>query len=174
VTYTFVRTPFDEGSVNRRDLYQTTHSTHKRQTSMLPAEFELASCHKTTARPLGSTRTWFQVALMCQLCCAEHNCQLNIRKSIHEVKSLTKRRLEQCSELEGVTILIWKFGRPINVIRRRYHNPKIVLFWWIVLNYGRYSTINKNFGCFAWLDFIKCSYGNTRCILWKQKLHIRF
>jgi hypothetical protein len=34
------RTPLDEWSARRRDLYLTTHNTHKRQTSMPPVEFE--------------------------------------------------------------------------------------------------------------------------------------
>jgi hypothetical protein len=37
---TFGRTPLDEWSARRRDLYPTTHNTHKRQTSMPPAGFE--------------------------------------------------------------------------------------------------------------------------------------
>ena len=34
------RTPLDEESARRRDLYLTTHNTHNRQTSMPPAGFE--------------------------------------------------------------------------------------------------------------------------------------
>ena len=34
------RTPLDEWSVRRRDLYQTTHNTHNRQTSMPRVGFE--------------------------------------------------------------------------------------------------------------------------------------
>ena len=34
------RTPLDEWSAPRRDLYLTTHNTHNRQTSMPPAGFE--------------------------------------------------------------------------------------------------------------------------------------
>ena len=34
------RTPLDEWSARRRDLYLTTHDTHNRQISMLPVEFE--------------------------------------------------------------------------------------------------------------------------------------
>jgi len=34
------RTPLDEWSARRRDLYLTTHNSHKRQTSMLPVGFE--------------------------------------------------------------------------------------------------------------------------------------
>ena len=37
---TFDRTPLDEWSARRRDLYLTTHSTHNRQTSMPPVGFE--------------------------------------------------------------------------------------------------------------------------------------
>ena len=37
---TLSRTPLEEGSVRRRDLYLTTHNTYKRQTSMTPAGFE--------------------------------------------------------------------------------------------------------------------------------------
>ena len=34
------RTPLDEWSARRRDLYLTTHNTHNRQISMPPVEFE--------------------------------------------------------------------------------------------------------------------------------------
>jgi hypothetical protein len=37
---TLGRTPLDEWSARRRDLYLTTHNTHKRQTSMPPTGFE--------------------------------------------------------------------------------------------------------------------------------------
>ena len=37
---TVCRTPLDEWSARRRDLYLTTHNTHNRQTSMPPAGFE--------------------------------------------------------------------------------------------------------------------------------------
>ena len=37
---TFGRTPLDEGSARRRDLYLTTHNTHNRQTSMALVGFE--------------------------------------------------------------------------------------------------------------------------------------
>jgi hypothetical protein len=40
--YTVGRTPLDEWSARRRDLYLTTHNTHNRQTSMPPADFEPA------------------------------------------------------------------------------------------------------------------------------------
>jgi hypothetical protein len=34
------RTPLDEGPARRKDLYLTTHNTHKRQISMPPVAFE--------------------------------------------------------------------------------------------------------------------------------------
>jgi hypothetical protein len=34
------RTPLDEWSAQSKDIYLTTHNTHKRQTSMPPTEFE--------------------------------------------------------------------------------------------------------------------------------------
>ena len=37
---TFGRTPLDEWSARRRDLYLKTHDTHNRQISMPPVEFE--------------------------------------------------------------------------------------------------------------------------------------
>jgi hypothetical protein len=37
---TLGRTPLDEGPARRRDIYLTTHNTHKRQSSMLPEGFE--------------------------------------------------------------------------------------------------------------------------------------
>jgi hypothetical protein len=39
---TLGRTPLDERSARRRDLYITTHNTHKRQTSMPPVGFKPA------------------------------------------------------------------------------------------------------------------------------------
>jgi len=53
------RTPVDEGSTSRRDLYLTTHNTHTRQTSMPPAWFETAisasekpQAHAGSVKPL--------------------------------------------------------------------------------------------------------------------------
>jgi hypothetical protein len=39
---TLDRTPLDEWSARRRDLYLTTHNTHKRRTYMSPPGFEPA------------------------------------------------------------------------------------------------------------------------------------
>jgi hypothetical protein len=66
---TFGRTPLDEGPARRRDLYLTTHNTHKRQTSMPPVVFEptilVSERPKThaldrTATGIGSQFIYFQ------------------------------------------------------------------------------------------------------------------
>jgi hypothetical protein len=41
--------PLDEWSVRRRNLYLTTHNTHRREKSMPPAGFELPSPSKRAA-----------------------------------------------------------------------------------------------------------------------------
>jgi hypothetical protein len=38
------RTPLNEGPARRRDLYRTTHNTHKRQPSMPPVGFFFLAC----------------------------------------------------------------------------------------------------------------------------------
>jgi hypothetical protein len=43
------RTSLNEGSARRRNLYLTTSNSHKRQTSMLPAGFELRNSSKRSA-----------------------------------------------------------------------------------------------------------------------------
>ena len=81
-TTTFSRTPLDEWSVPRRDLYQITHNNHNRQTSMLPAVFEPtipASERPQThaldraATGIGDDRTWqvklSSVTLLKLWCC---------------------------------------------------------------------------------------------------------
>jgi len=51
------RTPPDECSARRRDLYLTTYNTHNRQTTMPPVGFEPTIStgeQPQTARPLGT------------------------------------------------------------------------------------------------------------------------
>jgi len=42
-THTLSRIPLDEGQARRRDLYLTTQNIHNRETSLIPAGFELAN-----------------------------------------------------------------------------------------------------------------------------------
>jgi hypothetical protein len=60
-THTLSTTPLDEWSAYRRDLYLTTHNTHKRQTSMSPAGFDPAiSASERPQNPsCGTTRSYF-------------------------------------------------------------------------------------------------------------------
>jgi hypothetical protein len=56
---TLSRTPLDEWSACRRDLYLTTHNTHKRQTSMPPTLFEptISAAERPQTHSLGSAAT---------------------------------------------------------------------------------------------------------------------
>jgi hypothetical protein len=54
---TVCRTTLDEGSARRRDLYLTTHSTHKIQPSMPPAGFEPATPSSDRSQTLTIDRT---------------------------------------------------------------------------------------------------------------------
>ena len=51
------RTPLDEGSARRRDLYLTTHDTHNRQISMPPVGFEPTISGRSPAEIMGSNPT---------------------------------------------------------------------------------------------------------------------
>jgi hypothetical protein len=61
------RTPVDERSARRRNLYLTTHITHNRQTSILPVEFEPTIADgerpKTYALDLAAAETGTSVAI---------------------------------------------------------------------------------------------------------------
>ena len=46
------RTPLDEWSARRRDLYLTTHNTHNRKTAMLPVGFEPHDLSRRAAEDL--------------------------------------------------------------------------------------------------------------------------
>jgi hypothetical protein len=50
-TRTFSRAPLDEWSIRRRDLYQTTHNTHNRQTSMSPWDWNPQFQQTSDRRP---------------------------------------------------------------------------------------------------------------------------
>jgi len=54
------RTPLDEWSARRWDLYLTTHNTHKRQTSMPPAGFEptIPASERLQTYALDRATTW--------------------------------------------------------------------------------------------------------------------
>jgi len=49
---TVSRTPLDERSARRRDLYLTTHNTHKRQTSMPPSGIRTRNLSRRAATDL--------------------------------------------------------------------------------------------------------------------------
>ena len=58
------RTPLDEWSARRRDLYLTTHNTHNRQISMLPVGFEpTISAVERPDQLVAETSTWQHTTL---------------------------------------------------------------------------------------------------------------
>jgi len=65
------RTPLDEGSARRRDLYLTTHNTHNRQNSMPPAGFEPTisegECPQTLDLDRAATGNGFDRGLKCDV-----------------------------------------------------------------------------------------------------------
>jgi hypothetical protein len=63
---TLGRTPLDERSARRRDLYMTTHNTHKRQTSMPKAGFEptIPASERPQTHALDRTATAIGVLLI--------------------------------------------------------------------------------------------------------------
>jgi len=60
-------TPLDEWSARHRDLYPTTHNTHKRQTTMLVAEFKptIAAIKQQQIHPLNrGPLDWYTLLLL--------------------------------------------------------------------------------------------------------------
>ena len=83
---TLGRTPMNQWSARRRDLYRTTHNTHNRQTSIPPAGFESTipateRPQTQVARPLGMAESihtvnkradlmWFWPWIVVNMCCS--------------------------------------------------------------------------------------------------------
>ena len=55
------RTPLDEWSARRRDLYLTTHDTHNRQISIPPVGFEPKISAGEQPQAARLLRSWFQI-----------------------------------------------------------------------------------------------------------------
>jgi hypothetical protein len=66
---TLGRTPLDEGPARRRDLYLTTHNTHKRQRSMPSAVFEptILVSERPKTHALDRTATGIGIKLILEL-----------------------------------------------------------------------------------------------------------
>jgi hypothetical protein len=64
------KTPLDEGSARRRDLYLTTHNTHNRQTSMPPVGFEstILVSERPKTHALDRTATGIGCQNTCRAC----------------------------------------------------------------------------------------------------------
>ena len=57
------RTPLDERSAHRRDLYLTTHDIHNRQISMPPVRFEPTISAGERPQAARLLRSWGQITL---------------------------------------------------------------------------------------------------------------
>jgi len=57
------RTPLDERSARRRDLYLTTHDTHTRQISMPPVGFEPTISAGEQPQAAHLLRSWVRIPL---------------------------------------------------------------------------------------------------------------
>ena len=68
---TFGRTPLDEWSARRRDLYLTTHDTHNRQMSMPPVGFEptISAGERPAAAHLLKSWVWIPPGAWIFVCC---------------------------------------------------------------------------------------------------------
>ena len=97
---TLGRTSLDEWSARHRDLYVTTHNTHKRQISMPPAGFETANpVRERPRRPtIDNHLPWekqclmFALSIFCSLSC-QHFTNPDITRSVqtHAVTSNSHR-----------------------------------------------------------------------------------
>jgi hypothetical protein len=66
--HTLSRTPLDEWSARRRDLYLTIHNTDKRQTSMPPAGFKptIPASEQSQTHALDRTATGISMKMQCR------------------------------------------------------------------------------------------------------------
>jgi hypothetical protein len=97
-THTLSRTPLDEWSARRRDLYLTTHNTHKRQTSMPPAGLEptIPASERPQTLPLDRAATGIGVIgfLISLLDCKFFS--LSVRELIHPLRSKVFSYMTSC------------------------------------------------------------------------------
>ena len=110
---TLGRTPLDEWSARRRDLYLTTHDTHNRQISMPPVGF----CDELITRPEESYRLWCVV--VCDLetsrICAPYiydisSLRVNLRSLLHIWRAIMfSYKFDLLSIKSERKIEIWSF-----------------------------------------------------------------
>jgi hypothetical protein len=115
---TLGRTPLDEGSARRRDLYLTNHNTHKRQTSMPPAGFEPtipASERPQTHALDGAAAGIGSLALYAVKCYMFHRCTWQLLILIND--SLLRSRTVIGFELQGDQPSARKKGNTFIIIR---------------------------------------------------------
>ena len=96
---TLGRIPLDKWPARRRDLYLTTHTTHKRQTSMPPAGFE--SVIPASERPLSYVLYWATSGI-------GHQKFLSFAANLYEQRACTLN-LGMESERKGIELSAFVF-----------------------------------------------------------------
>ena len=97
------RTPLDEWSDRRRDLYLTTHNTHSRQTSMPPAGFEptISAGERQQTCPLdraasGTGFIWVSQCKVIKICGKSVHCWNNSVVGISDLLQFSLRGVFFC------------------------------------------------------------------------------
>ena len=107
---TLDRSPLDEWSARRRDLYLTTHNTHNRQTSIPPAGFEPAIPSKCTATDKSLSDCYFILDCQCLLCAKGCICN-------RQTKYLRSLKFQKLQTVNYLTVSIVKRISALSVFQ---------------------------------------------------------
>jgi hypothetical protein len=151
-THTTVgRTPLDEGSANRRDLYLTKQTLYKRQTSMPPVEFEPAipasARPQTYALDRAATGIGWNTAYAKRKCWWEEKqmsySSLVFNFSIHKCEELHIQNYSCACCFVEVRNLVSHWGRYIGWGRNLRYSGILRSVDWLIL-YRRFGTIHRS------------------------------
>ena len=102
------RTPLDEWSARRRDLYLTTHDTHNRQISMPPVGFDPTISAGVGSNPTGG----MDICLLWMSCVVR---QRSLRRADHSSRGVLPNVLRRCvwsrNIKNGCSIYIYDISR---------------------------------------------------------------
>jgi len=120
------RTPLDEWSAQRRDLYLTTHNNYNRQTSMSPAGFETVILEKERPQTHALDRAATGIVLFeCRSQCISL-AVIDVRPTLHEALKILSF---SCEVLSVTKLLLSYFNKDKNYIGSH----------WLVLYHGLIS-----------------------------------
>ena len=156
------RTPLDEWSARRRDLYLTTHDTHKRQISMPPVGFEpkIAAGERPQAARL--LRSWVRIppGAWIFVCC---ECRVLSGRGLCD--ELITRPEESC-RLWCVVVCdleTSRMGAPYIYDISHLRVNKLTSCWGHCIKQGELPCTQQkyyffSFSCFlSWINLTKCS-----------------